>query len=64
VTTQERIHLVALGLSEPIEPWRALAETIPFLRRSQYYTLVEVTSAAPCWDDVADAIRAGRTKPI
>jgi predicted metal-dependent phosphoesterase TrpH len=119
LTTQERIHLVAIGLSEPIEPWRPLSETIarireaggisilphPFyahlrarrdidaierfnaqygdfelngttvaqvansdahsaddLRRSTHCTLVEVTS--PCWEDVAAAIRAGRTTPI
>jgi PHP family Zn ribbon phosphoesterase len=119
LTTQERVHLVALGLSEPIEPWQPLAETIarirevggisvlphPFfahlrarrdvdaierfnahygdfnlngtsvpsvsnsdshsaddLRESKHYTLVEVMSL--CWEDVAEAIRAGRTEPI
>jgi predicted metal-dependent phosphoesterase TrpH len=119
LTTQERVHLVAVGLDEPIEAWQPLTETIarirevaaisilphPFfarlrartdvdamerfnaqygdfdlngtrvphvansdshsaddLRRSTHYTLVEVTTRS--WDAVADAIRAGRTKPI
>jgi predicted metal-dependent phosphoesterase TrpH len=34
LTTEERIHLVAIGLSEPIEPWRPLAETIARIRAS------------------------------
>ena len=32
LTTQERIHLVAIGLSEPIEAWQPLAETIALIR--------------------------------
>jgi predicted metal-dependent phosphoesterase TrpH len=34
LTTQERIHLVAIGLSEPIEPWQPLAETIVRIREA------------------------------
>jgi predicted metal-dependent phosphoesterase TrpH len=34
LTTEERIHLVAIGLSEPIEPWRPLAETIARIREA------------------------------
>jgi len=34
LTTQERIHLVAIGLSEPIEPWQPLAETIARIREA------------------------------
>jgi predicted metal-dependent phosphoesterase TrpH len=32
LTTQERIHLVALGLTKPIDAWRPLAETIARIR--------------------------------
>jgi len=34
LTTHERIHLVAIGLSEPIEPWQPLAETIVRIREA------------------------------
>jgi predicted metal-dependent phosphoesterase TrpH len=32
LTTEERIHLVAIGLEEPIEPWRSLDATIARVR--------------------------------
>jgi predicted metal-dependent phosphoesterase TrpH len=32
LTTHERVHLVAVGLEAPVEPWRPLAETIAAIR--------------------------------
>jgi predicted metal-dependent phosphoesterase TrpH len=34
LTTQERVHLVALGLDAPVEPWQPLAETIIRIREA------------------------------
>jgi predicted metal-dependent phosphoesterase TrpH len=33
LTTEERVHLVAVGLEEPIEPWRPLDATIARIRK-------------------------------
>lgn len=32
ITTEERVHLLAIGLDAPIEPWRPLDETIARIR--------------------------------
>ena len=34
LTTEERVHLVAVGLSEPILPWRSLDDTIVRIREA------------------------------